>query len=140
MDGWLFGKSGSTIVKTPNLIFNSDNPALETDAGSSNLRRRYTALLTIADRKQQLRQAEQPDATAQHFRGLDHGDFTDDLFAPSIPGYIKHWRRTSRDRLDMRTAQDETILRFFDRYLREAHPQPPLPAYAGVESLVRSFQ
>jgi dienelactone hydrolase len=140
MDGWLFGKSGSTIVKTPYLIFNSDYPALETDAGSSNLRRRYTARLTIADRKQQLRQAEQSDTTALLFRGLDHGDFTDDLFAPSIPGYIKHWRRTSRDRLDMRTAQDETILRFFDRYLREAHPQPPLPAYAGVESLVRSFQ
>jgi len=140
MDGWLFGKSGSTIIKKPYLVFNSDYPALEAHAGSSNLRHRYTALLTIADRKQQLRQAEQPDTTALLFRGLDHGDFTDDLFAPSLPSYIKRWRRTPQDRLNMRTAQDETILRFFDRYLREANPQPPPPAYAGVETLVRSFQ
>jgi dienelactone hydrolase len=140
MDGGVFGRAATTIISKPYLVFNSDDPTLAADAKSSNPRRRYYAILTIADREQQLRQAKHPDTTALLFHGHDHSDFTDDLFAPSLPGYIKHWRRTSRDRLAMRAAQDETILAFLDRYLRGAQPPKQLPVYAGVEPLARASQ
>ena len=51
------------------------------------------------------------------FKGVEHSDFTDSLFAPSFKTYIKHWSRTSQKRLDLWRLQADYHIAFFGRYL-----------------------
>jgi dienelactone hydrolase len=136
MDGWLFGKASTRDIERPYLVFNSDAASLETDLTSARLARRYTAELTRADRRRQMEQARRTDTKALLFLAVDHGDFTDDLFTPSVTALVKRWRRTEHDRLRLRAIIDAYVVAFFDQHLR-GRPATPLmsespPSAAGV--------
>ncbi len=139
LDGTLYGDAAATIIAKPYLVLNSDVPSLEADATSSIAARRNNARLDLADRAQLLLQARRSDTIALLFKQVDHVDFMDALFSPSLTSYLKHWRRTSTDRLRLQEIQDSYLLAFFDWHLRGLRHRPLLsqnpPPFPGVEFL-----
>ncbi len=141
MDGWFFGLSVAQGVERPLLVFNSDFPALLAAASSQNAATRLPAEMTLRDRAFQLRQMEQRTSLALVFKGVEHTDFTDELFMWRLGDYFGRWPRSSGDRLRLRATIDDLTVTFFDRTLRSAgaDAQRPMPdgTYPGVAVLKR---
>lgn len=139
LDGNLFGRAATTVISKPYLVFNSDVPDLDFGPNSRIDAQKPYIRLVVADRAQQLKQALRPDAISLLFRDMDHSDFTDDLFSPSITQYLRRWSRTPAVRIKMREIQEAYLLAFFDMHLRGRHTAPLLaqipPPFHGVELL-----
>ena len=118
MDGWLFGEAAIHGIETPYLSFNSDFPNIQQVAKTGRFAKKMAARWTIADRGLQERQLQRPDAYILYFRNVEHSDFTDTLFAPSLKSYIKFWRRTNKQRLELKITFDTYLEAFFGHYLR----------------------
>lgn len=139
MDGWLFGSAASTPVQKPYLVFNSDFPSIIADAAGAHVARRLNAQLTITDRELQRRQAGRHDSYMLFFSNVDHGDFTDSLFSPSVTDYLKRWNRSWADRRRLGDTIDAYLVSFFDWHLRGVRSRPlavenPAPS-SGVSRL-----
>lgn len=126
MDGWLIGKSLVQRVPVPFLTLNSDFPQLESWSKSSDLGKRTAAGLTVHDRQLQHEQARSPTSYMLFFKGVDHADFTDSLFGPSVKAYVKRWWRTSVDWQRLWEFIAGYQVAFFERHLRGDKGQKPI--------------
>jgi predicted dienelactone hydrolase len=138
MDGWHFGRSATIGVTVPYLIINSDYRTLEQDLSGRSVAKRLTAELTLSDRALQMRAIAAGSAAVVLFRDTRHEDFTDDLFAPSLAAYIRHWNRDGAARIRLHASIASHLLQFFDRHLYGFQAGPrEMAALDGVWPVVR---
>ncbi len=117
MDGWLTGKTLQHGISVANLTFNSDFPNLKQSASHSNYTKRMYAILTIADRKAQYKQLKRPASYSWLFRHIQHYEFTDSLFFPSLRAYLKRRLRGAMPPQKIRAILDHNVKAFFDHHL-----------------------
>lgn len=121
-DGGLFGEAEQKGARPPYLVVNSDFPNLEAATQSLSAAKRNTAKLTLVDRQLQYRQSCQMDFYALFYDEIEHNDLTDELFAPSLLNYLKHWRRTDERRQQIYASLRDYTLDFFGAYLKGSRP------------------
>ena len=135
-DGWLFGRAASEGARPPYLVINSDFPNLAAAATSFSTGRRNMAQLTVLDRQIQRRQSCLDGFYALYYDDIDHGDLTDQLFAPDLLNYLKFWRRTDTQRQEIFASVRAYTFDFLDAHLLDARPPALLNRSASPYAFV----
>ena len=120
LDGWLMGAVPSQGVKAPYLSYSSEFPGIEAATTSWSPGKRMMALATVKDRRIQRALLKEQDRYAMIIKGTQHGDYSDEVFAPALKSYLHApWGLWKEGQLRIHEIVTSTLIAFFDRYLRQ---------------------
>ncbi|MCI0467549.1 MAG: hypothetical protein L0Y57_11175 [Beijerinckiaceae bacterium] len=135
LDGWLFGQAARGALDKPYMIILIEDAVFpdERRAESPNSRKRYEAVLTARDLREEVRLANQPDGYGFRILRSFHENLSDQIFSRD---YFKKW--LIADVYRVKSILNAYLLAFFDSYLRD-NPSPLLgqtrSPFRGVETL-----
>ncbi|MGA7386200.1 MAG: hypothetical protein WBW81_16335 [Methylocella sp.] len=122
LDGWLFGRAAFGALDKPYLVILTENAVFPAprQLQSHNPNKRFEAVLTARDLREEVRLANQPGGFG--FRVLEsfHENLSDEIFKRP---HFKSWLLTNPYRV--KSIRDAYLLAFFDTFVRHI-PSPLL--------------
>jgi len=135
LDGWLFGRAAFGALDKPYLVILSEESVFPAprQLQSSNANKRFEAVLTARDLREETRLANRPDGFGFQVLECFHENLSDEVFKRR---FSKAWLFTNPYRV--KAIRDAYLLAFFDTYVRNM-PSPlitqsPSP-FRGIEVL-----
>ena len=122
LDGWLFGRAAFGALDKPYLVILSEDAAFPTprQLQSPNPNKRFEAVLTARDLREETRLANRPGGFGYHVLESFHENLSDEIFKRR---FSKSWLLTNPYRV--KSIRDSYLLAFFDTYVRNT-PSPLL--------------
>jgi hypothetical protein len=122
LDGWLFGRAASGALDKPYLVILTENAVFPTprQLQSPNPNKRFEAVLTARDLREEMRLANRPGGFGYHVLESFHENLSDEIFKRR---FSKSWLLTNPYRV--KSIRDSYLLAFFDTYVRD-RPSPLL--------------
>jgi dienelactone hydrolase len=122
LDGWLFGRAAFGALDKPYLVILTENAVFPTprQLESPNPNKRFEAVLTARDLREEMRLANRPAGFGYHVLESFHENLSDEIFKRH---FSKSWLLTNPYRV--KSIRDSYLLAFFDTYVRN-RPSPLL--------------
>jgi len=122
LDGWLFGRAAFGALDKPYLVILTENAVFPTprQLESPNPNKRFEAVLTARDLREEMRLANRPAGFGYHVLESFHENLSDEIFKRR---FSKSWLLTNPYRV--KSIRDSYLLAFFDTYVRN-RPSPLL--------------
>jgi predicted dienelactone hydrolase len=115
LDGWLFGRAAFETLKKPYLVILTENAIFPAPRKlqSPNPKKRFEAVLTARDLREEVRLANQPSGFGVRVLESFHENLSDQIFKRR---FFKSWLLTNPYRV--KSIRDAYLLAFFDTYVR----------------------
>ncbi len=115
LDGWLFGRAAFEALDKPYLVILTENAVFPAprQLQSPNPNKRFEAVLTARDLREEVRLANRPGGFGFHVRESFHENLSDQIFNRR---FFKSWLLTNPYRV--KSIRDAYLLAFFDTYVR----------------------
>ena len=122
LDGWLFGRAAFGALDKPYLVILVEDTVFPAprQLQSPNPNKRFEAVLTARDLREEMRLANRPDGFGYRVLESFHENLSDEIFKRP---YFKTWLLTNPYRV--KSIRDAYLLAFFDTYVRNM-PSPLL--------------
>jgi dienelactone hydrolase len=122
LDGWLFGRAAFGALDKPYLVILTEESVFPAprQLQSPNPNKRYEAVLTARDLREEMRLANRPGGFGYHVLESFHENLSDEIFKRR---FSKAWPFTNPYRV--KSIRDAYLLAFFDTYVRN-RPSPLL--------------
>jgi dienelactone hydrolase len=122
LDGWLFGRAAFGALDKPYLVILTEDSVFPAprQLQSPNPNKRFQAVLTARDLREEMRLANRPGGFGYHVLESFHENLSDEIFKRR---FFKSWLLTNPYRV--KSIRDAYLLAFFDTYVRN-RPSPLL--------------